>query len=94
MIAMKKIIHLIIFLAVITLILAACKPKGTSGTTPSKNTTECSLMQHKVTGEIKCFGCGTASCIQPTADWKLYERPEVGILYNCYPAADGCELVQ
>ncbi len=55
---------------------------------------ECVLLQNNETGEVDCFGCANDICKDATDEWSLYEKPEIGIFYNCLATEQGCQLVE
>ncbi len=51
----------------------------------------CTLMEHKSTAEMKCFGCGGTICTTPSPmEWTIVEENSP----KCTVTENGCELRQ
>ncbi len=75
-----------------------CRTVNGSYVTPSAKPSSngCTLMRHKVSGQMACFGCAGTVCKDPTPEFEPYVTPSgyIGIPYSCYVADSGCELAQ
>jgi len=77
---MKR-VNLFALLILSVLILSACKIQ----TKP-----ECELYINQETDEVNCFREN-----QQPSNWLSYQRPEIGIPYNCFEGENqSCELAQ
>lgn len=75
-----------------------CRETNRTSASPTKQASDngCTLMRHRQTKQVACFGCSGTICKDPSSDYESYELPPgyIGIPYACYPTENGCELAQ